>query len=223
MADVNTETKETSTQTATPETNPQDKQEQTVDITKPLISETPDQPTDSTNGSATTPTMDELMAQLASLKAENASLHRANNKASSDAADWKKKYQSKLTVDEQRANQEQEREAYTKTLEKDLAVLKDTIALQGQGYSEEDAKAIAEFRYTGNFVEAAAIQNAYNEKIRKALEDDYKQKVTELMKPASGNGNGVDYDQQFASALEAGDRVAAVSAKLKQNNFKFGG
>jgi len=161
------------------------------------------------------PTMEELQAKIAELTAANTALHKNVNKASSDAADWKKKYQSKLSVDEQKIQAEKEKEEYLKTVEKELAVLKSTIVLQSNGFNEDEAKAISEARYSGDIEAAIALENKHYENIRQQLDADYKKKLTELTRPASGN-SAVDYAQMYATAMNAGDRTGAISALLKQ-------
>ena len=161
------------------------------------------------------PTLEELQAKIAELTAANTALHKSVNKASTDAADWKKKYQSKLSVDEQKIQAQREQEKYTKAIEKELAVLKSTIVLQSNGFGEEEAKAISEARYSGDLDEAIKLENKHYENIRQQLEADYKKKVTELTRPASGN-SGVDYNKMYATAMSAGDRTGAIAALLKQ-------
>jgi len=192
----------------------------TIDINNPLpgAESTPEEEGEQSK----VPSLEDLQAQIASLKADNATLHRTANKASSDAAEWKKKYQSKLSVDEQRANQDQERENYTKSLEKELAVMKNTITLQSKGFSDEEAKAIAEARYSGDIDAACDLENQHYEKIRQQLEADYQKKVNALMQPESGNA-GIDFQKRYNSAMNNGDRIGAISALLQQSNIKLGG
>jgi membrane-bound lytic murein transglycosylase len=176
-------------------------------IDKPIVEEEPkEQPA---------PTIEELQAKIAELTAANASLHKTVNKASTDAADWKKKYQSKLTVDEQKVQAEKEKEDYLKSIEKELTVLKSTIALQSGGFAEDEAKAISEARYVGDIETAINLENKHYENLRKQLEDDYKKKVVALSQPASGSST-VDYGKQFATAMNLGDKQGAVKALLKQ-------
>lgn len=161
------------------------------------------------------PTLEELQAKIAELTAANTALHKTVNKASSEAADYKKKLQSKLTVDELKVQAEKEKEEYTKSIEKELAVLKSTIVLQSNGFGEEEAKAISEARYSGDIEAAIALENKHYENIRQQLDADYKKKLAEMTRPASGN-NAVDYNKVYATAMNAGDRTGAIAALLKQ-------
>lgn len=178
-----------------------------VDLGKPLAGTEPDTPPQ--------PSLEDLMTQIAELKAANASLHKTVNKVSSDAADWKKKYQSKLTVDEQKVQAEKEKDEYYQSILNQFNVLKGTISYQAKGYTEEEARKIAEAQCSGDFETAADVMNQHNEIYRKACDEKVKKALAKAQEPASG-GSKVDYAQMYAKAMNAGDKQAAITALLNQ-------
>lgn len=161
------------------------------------------------------PTLEDLQAKIAELTAANASLHKNANKASTEAADWRKKYQSMLSVDEQKAQAEKEQKELFESMKRELAVIKDASALMKNGFSEDEAKAISEARYSGDIDTAISLENKHYENIRQQLEADYKKKLTELTRPASGNGEA-NYQQVYEKAMQEGNTTGAIAALLKQ-------
>lgn len=89
-----------------------------------------------------TPTVEELMAQLASERAEKEKYKNASNKASSEAATYKKQLRSKQTAEEQEAEAKAEAERLQKekfeSMSKELNHIKAVNAYQ-KTISDENA------------------------------------------------------------------------------------
>lgn len=115
--------------------------------------------------------------QLAELLAENKRLRRANDKASSEAASYKKQLNARLTESER---QEQERnEANEKLMdelnelrkERDLnSLMKNFTVL---GYSEEMAKEAAEAQYDNDAERLFAVQKKYRAELENSIKAQY--------------------------------------------------
>lgn len=94
------------------------------------------------------PDMQELMTQLAKLK-------RANDKLSSESAEWKKKYQSTLSeqekASEEKAEREAEREEQYQKLLRENTINKIEKAYLGQGWTASEASQMAIAEADGDF------------------------------------------------------------------------
>lgn len=108
-------------------------------------------------GGSNTPSIEELMSQLAKEKAEKTKLQNSYDKASSEAAKYKKELRSKQTAEEQEAEAKAEaerlREEETENMRKELNHIKAVAAYKGvseksienliEAVSEADHSAIA--------------------------------------------------------------------------------
>lgn len=115
-----------------------------------------------------TPTVEELLAQLAQERAEKEKLKNANNKLSSENAETKKQLRAKQTAEEQEDEAKKEAEAqrneYIKSLEafKKKAEVKDRyITIQGMDAVTAEKAAVAEVE--GDMDTLSAIQKAFQE------------------------------------------------------------
>ena len=96
----------------------------------------------------------------------------AFDRTASEAADWKRKYNSKLTEDEKKeaehAAKEAEREAELQTLRKENAVTKHKSELMALGYDEKLATDTANALADGDMAKVFANQKVYIENVRKS-------------------------------------------------------
>lgn len=122
------------------------------------------------NQSQTNQTFEERLAQL---EIENRTLKANLDKASSEAADWKKKFKSTQTESEQRAIEKAELEAQKderlKILERENMTFKYTKQYMGLGYSEDMAEKCAIAQIEGDQEELFKLQGLFLEKKEKEL------------------------------------------------------
>ena len=95
------------------------------------------------------------------------------DKASSDAAEWKKKYHSKLSEDEQaeieRKQALEEMQSELETLRRDKSVSSYTAELLSLGYENELAKETAEAMADGDFKKVFANQKKFKTNFEKTI------------------------------------------------------
>ena len=107
---------------------------------------------ENTNQNSANDTVDlkELQSKIKALETENGKLRQANTNASADASEWKKKYQSKLSEEEQA---KEERDSATAAMQKELEDLRkerniaqftSTLVANDIGMDAETAKSVAE-------------------------------------------------------------------------------
>ena len=111
------------------------------------------------------------------------------DKYASEAADWKKKYNSKLTDDEQKKAAE---EAEKKELEdKYTELLKKTTITEfkskylGMGYAEKDAQAMAEAQYSGDSSKMFELMTAHAATMKEQIKNDL---LKDTPKPEGAGG-----------------------------------
>lgn len=136
-----------------------------------------------------------LAEQLAELRVQNAKMKKAMDKATSEAANYKKQLREKQTAEEvalqEKAEKEAEREEAFQNLLKENTVTKYEKNFLALGYSEELAAKAANAQYDGDTDELFKIQQDFQTAL-------LKQKETEWAKsrpnPPAGNGEGEDVD-----------------------------
>lgn len=105
-------------------------------------------------GQSNEPTAAELLEQLNLARAENEKLKSQYNKVSSEAADWRKKLNAKLTEDEKKTLAATEAQEALKSelqgLREIVAIQKATERYMGLGMDKDFAKATAEFEVSGD-------------------------------------------------------------------------
>lgn len=135
---------------------------------------------------------DELMVEFAKLK-------RASDKSSSEAADWKKKYQATLSEREQadmdKAEQAAKREEYVKTLEREVQITKLEKSYLGRGYLAEEASEMASAEVDGDFDKRMQIMDAVDARKRKAFEAEFLKGRPEAFTGAGGEKTSVTKEQ----------------------------
>ena len=170
-----------------------------------------------TNGTATpseseigAPAQTELSVEerLAELLAENKRLKRASDKASSEAADYKKQLMASKSDSERAAMEKAERDA---KLQEELQTLRKTVAISnfaksymGLGYGEKNAMLAAEAQYGGDYDELNRLQAEHQSNMEKKIR-------AELMKsmpaPSIGNDDTITVTQEQFDAMGYTDRL----------------
>ncbi len=167
-------------------------------------------------------TMESLMAEIATLKADNVKLKTTNDKLCQSEGELRKQLRAKMTAEEQanelEAQKKAEHEEYVSNLEKELATIKATARYIDMGFDPEKASetAIAELDGDKEMVNAniKAMMAAQRKKMEQELRD---QLMKDIPAPQSGNQGNIDYSKQIADALNAGDAQAAALAILNQS------
>lgn len=216
MADVNSTTTQNQTQ----------QQSQTATQNQPTqASGTQQQPqTDKheENNSGGEVTVESLMAQLAQEKAANAKLKSDNDKLCTSEGNLRKQLRAKQTAEEQeaeaKAEQQAQRDAYVKELEKFKAVAESSERYLGMGMPAEMARATATAEYEGSMdVVTGNITKFMAERDKQKESEIRAQYLAQMPTPQSGNVGQVDYSAQIKQAMDAGDSQAAILAILSQS------
>ena len=118
-----------------------------------------------------TPTVEELMAQLAAERAEKEKYKNASDKASSEAANYKKQLRSKQTAEEQEAEAKAEADRLQaekfESMSKELNHIKAVAAYQKSISDEKDIEALIEAVAEGDHsAVTAVIENEIQRRIK---------------------------------------------------------
>ena len=141
------------------------------------------------------------------------------DKASSEAADYKKRWKATQTAQKQAAIEDKGR---TETLETQVAELKRENQLTkfqgeylGMGYKQEDAAKIATAMVDGDTETVFALTKQHQDGIRKAVEADL---MKNMGTPPAGQGDngGIDYIKHQQTALDNGDITSYIGSVLQQ-------
>ncbi len=123
------------------------------------------------------PTVEELMAQLAQERANSAKLQNDYNKASSEAANYRKQLKAKQTAEEQeeeaKREEEEEHKKYVKGLEDTIKMINATNRYLALGMSAEMAKDTAKAELDGDMEKVTENMGKYNEAKVKAAEAEW--------------------------------------------------
>ena len=146
--------------------------------------------------------------KYAELLAENKRLKRATDKATGEAAEYKKQLMASKSESERAAMEKAERDAAMmeelQALRKESAVNKYAKSFLALGYSEKQATAAAEAQYAGEFEELFRIQREYQSEYEKCVK-------AELMKsmpaPNIGNDDTITITQAQFDAMGYMDRL----------------
>lgn len=173
------------------------------------------------NNSGGEVTIESLMAQLAQERAANAKLKSDNDKLCSSEGNLRKQLRAKQTAEEQeaeaKAEQQAQRDAYVKELEKFKAVTESSERYLGMGMPAEMAKATATAEYEGSMdVVTGNITKFMTERDKQKESEIRAQYLDQMPTPQSGNVGQVDYSAQFNKAMDAGDNQSAAAAILNQ-------
>lgn len=174
------------------------------------------------DGGGSEVTIESLMAEIATLKADNVKLKSTNDKLCQSEGELRKQLRAKMTAEEEAAEVKAEEEAshkeYVSGLEKELAIIKSTARFIEMGFDAETAAATATADYDGDKETVNAnikkMMDAQRKQIEKNVRDEL---MKDMPLPQSGNHSNIDYDKQITDALNAGDAQAAALAILNQS------
>lgn len=174
------------------------------------------------DGGGSEVTLESLMAEIATLKADNVKLKSTNDKLCQSEGELRKQLRAKMTAEEQanelEAQKKAEHDEYVSDLEKELAIIKATARFIDMGFEPDKAAETAVAEFDGDKETVGANIKAMMAAQRKKMEQDLR---AELLKdiplPQSGNQSNIDYDKQITDALSAGDAQAAALAILNQS------
>lgn len=149
---------------------------------------------------------------LSELMAENAKLKREKDKASSDAAKYKKEAMANKSESEQKAIEKAEADA---KIQEELAELRKESALNKLeksfvtlGYSEDMAKQAAEAQYEGNTDLLFQIQKKYFAEKEKSIKA---QLMKQMPSPSIGNDDSISVTKEQFDAMGYKERVELLN------------
>lgn len=138
------------------------------------------------------------------------------DKASSEAADYKKKWKAASSEQERKAIEDAEQQAQIqeelKTLRRASKVSeyeKQHLALK---YEEKEAREIAEALYDGDMDTVFRLQKKHEEALQKSIKADL---MKQMPTPPSGNQTTVDFGKQIAEAQASGN-MALMASLIRQ-------
>lgn len=167
-----------------------------------------------------TPSVDELMAELAKERAEKAKLKNSFDTASSELAATKKQLRTKMSAEEQIEEEkrlaDEAKDAEIKELKDKFRVMDYSKRYMGIGMDEKTAESLSEL--TGELADADKFFSALGKFItasNKAAEENYRQ---ELIKnnPDINAGSGGDTKNSLAEerAVSIGKRTAGANEDI---------
>lgn len=168
---------------------------------------TPDPEPNPNPESGTDPTPDPEPSpeeQIQALMVENAKLKKAQEKAASEAADYKKKYNATLSEKEkaslEKAEKEAEREAQYQSLLRENQINKLAKNFVLLGYSDEQANTAAAAQYDGDTETLFKIQSDVQQALVKKKEAEW---IKSRPEPNAGNGEGDDGADPFLQGFNS--------------------
>lgn len=172
------------------------------------------------NVEETTPTVADLMKQLAEVKVDNRRLKKANDSLSSENGNMRKQLNAKMTEEELRAQQKSERDEQVSKelaeLRKEVALGKATKRYMSMKMPEDLASKVAQAELDGDMDLVTASISTFMEAQQKEAEEKVKAEIyAKMPTPVSGNGDGqIDYEKVYTEKLNAGDIEGAIHAQL---------
>lgn len=143
-------------------------------------------------------------------------LKSVSDKNASEAADWKRKYQGKLTEAEQAEEAAREKDTRLAEYERKEKISTAKDEYIADGWDVTLAKETAEAFVDGKMDVVRANMKKHIENVQTAEKDKSMKKTP--APPAGGNPNSgtIDYDAEIAKAIEAGDYTkAAYYSRIK--------
>lgn len=142
--------------------------------------------------------------QLQQLMVENIKLKKAQEKAASEAADYKKKYNATLTdkqkADQEKAEKEAEREEQFNKLLKENTVTKYEKNFLALGYPEDLANKAAVAQYDGDTESLFKIQSDFQQKLIKEREAEWLKNRPDVQ---AGNDEDGEKTDPFLKGFDA--------------------
>lgn len=168
-----------------------------------------------------TPTVEELLTQLSEARAESAKLKLANDKASKEAAGYKKQLQAKMSAEERASEAENERitalEEENKQMKAQMRMASYSKRYIGIGMDEKTADNMAEL--TGDLADAdkffSALDKFIQGKLKTAGEDALQKFLKDRPDIKAGTGAG-----ENSLALEKAKELAKSSSGVNENILK---
>lgn len=175
---------------------------------------------ENTNGNSTEPetktepSVEELNAEIKSLKAQLEKQKQAFNNASSDAADWKKKFrdtQDEATRKEADRNEEVENlKKKVAEFERQTSIANQKAALVAMGYPEELAAKKAGYLADNDIQNATLVEKEFLENLQKEMKAA---SVRGMTTPASGFQTGNTVTKETFAKMSLRERT-----ELKQKH-----
>lgn len=163
-----------------------------------------------------TPSVEELLAQLAAERAKSAKLQNEKDNASSEAANFKKQLRQKMSADEQaeaaKAEAEAAKDAKIRELESKFRVMDYSKRFMGVGMEETAATELAGM--AGELAEPDKFFSALDKFVKAAIKKAGDDRVEELTRnnPSIAAGNG-DADKESEAVRIARESAARRSGK----------
>ena len=145
-------------------------------------------------------------------------LKKANDKLSSESAEWKRKHNALLSEEEKKKQEDADKlaqmEKELSDLRKDKTVSEFKAKLIAQGYDEALAFDTAQAMADGDTAKVFANQGKFLEDYAKKVKADAMKKTP---KPPAGDGSSdIDYSKKIEEAQQSGDMAAvAYYTRLK--------
>ena len=188
------------------ETNATENQE--VNVTETTV----DTETHDTSSDVITEPKKSIEDMLSELMAENAKLKREKDKASSDAAKYKKEAMANKSESEQKAIEKAEADA---KIQEELAELRKESAINkfeknfvALGYSEDMAKQAAEAQYEGNNDILFQLQKKFLTEKEKSIKA---QLMKQMPSPSIGNDDSISVTKEQFDAMGYKERVELLN------------
>lgn len=142
-----------------------------------------------------TPTVEELMTQLAQERAEKAKLKNSFDRTSSELADTKKQLKARLTAEEQEAQAkkeaDEEHKKYVSGLETKIKTIDATKRYMGLGMDEKLAEETAEAEISGDVEKVTENMKKHQEALIKSKEAEWLKS-----RPPINAGNDEDDEEE---------------------------
>lgn len=165
-----------------------------------------------------TPTVEELMTQLASARAESLKFKNSLDKASAEASDYKKQLRARQTAEEQAAEAKKEAEEQQKAYIADLEKFKRTAEAKAryamQGMSSELAEKAAQAEIDGDMDALSSIQKQYTDQLVKAKEAEW---LRNRPQPQAGTGYASMTAEEIMKISDREERLKAIA--MNQSAF----
>lgn len=145
-------------------------------------------------------------------QAELERLKRANDRLSSESAEWKRKHNDLLSEEEKKKQEELEKvarmEKELEGLRKDKTVSEYKAKFLAQGYAEDLAASTAAALADGDTATVFANQQKFLETYKQSIKAETLKDTPKP--PAGGSSGGNDYGKLIDTARENGDMAAAA-------------
>ncbi len=166
-------------------------------------------------------TVEQLLATVADLKAQNAKQKADFDKLMTSEGNLRKQLRAKQTAEEAeaeaKAEQEAQYQAYVKGLERENKIHKATERFLDLGMDKDLAVETATFEIDENNESVTANFKKFMENREKSHDAEIRQQLLgEMANLQSGNSTSVDYNKQFNEAVANGDMQGAILAQLQQ-------